>query len=171
MLRLNYSSVVRNAINSVESVRMFAVFDDVTKSGDVQHKHSQRFNIEDSVLILNGIQHQLSEPVNLNADPEDLMSYFAARFASAQADIFLEPPQPRGGAKAPVSIKEIHWEYPDMAWRGIDKGGTVAYFAQRPKLDSAGYWVAANEGVMPKYGKSICIANNYKRSLRSKENH
>ncbi|WP_352338214.1 hypothetical protein [Psychrobacter sp. 16-MNA-CIBAN-0192] len=168
MLRLNHSSVVRKAQKGIESVRMLAVFDDVTKSGDVQHELSQRFNVKDNVLTLNGVQHQLSEPVNLNADPEDLMHYFAARFASAQPDIFLEPPQSKGGARIPVSIKEVHWEYPDMTWRGIDKGGTVAYFAQRPKLDNAGYWVAATEGVMPKYGKSICIASDYKRSLRSK---
>lgn len=53
----------------------------------------------------------------------------------------------------------------DPETRQFDNGGTVAYFERRPVLDNAGYWVAVSEGMMPKYGKSLCIADNYKRSL------
>lgn len=170
MLRLNNSSVSRCTKNNIEVVRMTAVFDDVTRSGDIKRLHSQCFSIINDVLIVNGIKHHLSEHINLNADPEDLMQYFTARFNSAQPDMFLEAPEPRGGHQAPVSINEVKWEYPDMHWRAIDKGGAVAYFERRPVLDKAGYWVSASEGVIPRYGKSLCIADNYKRSLRNIDN-
>ncbi|MFK3915738.1 hypothetical protein [Psychrobacter sp. NPDC078501] len=165
MLRLNNSSVVRESVNGGVTVRMSAVFDDVTKSGSIKQKHAQRFVIRDSLLTLNGSKHCLSEAVDLNAEPEDLIKYFEARFNSTQPDMLLEPPSSRGGIQAPKSIKEVRWEYPDMAWRAIDKAGTVAYFERRPVLDKAGYWVSTMDGVLAKYGKSLCIADNYQCSV------
>lgn len=168
MLRLNHSSISRKARNGIESVRMSAVFDDVTKSGDIKSKHSQRFAIKGNLLTLNGTQHQLSAQIDLSAEPEQLIDYFNQRFGSAQPDMFLEPPTRKGRNEIPVLISEVRWEYPDLQWRAIDKGGTVAYFERRPVLDNAGYWVAVSEGVTPRYGKSLCIADNYKRSLMGK---
>lgn len=170
MLRLNNSSVVRESVNGVDAVRMHAVFDDVTKAGVIKHKHAQRFAIEDNLLMLNGTKHLLAEPVDLNADPEDLIQYFKARFGSVQPDMFVEPPRSRGGIQAPKSIKEVRWEYPDMQWRAIDKAGTVAYFEHRPVLDKAGYWVSAIDGVVARYGKSLCIADNYQCSVQNINN-
>ncbi len=58
MLRLNNSSLSRTITRSgVNSIQMFAVFDDVTKTGKVKAKHSQRFTIQDDSLSLNGKQH------------------------------------------------------------------------------------------------------------------
>lgn len=167
MLRLNNSSVARETINGIDAVRMHAVFDDVTKAGFIKHKHAQRFDIKDNLLILNGAQHCLAEPVDLNADPEDLIQYFEARFGSVQPDMFVEPPRSRGGIQAPKSIKEVRWEYPDMQWRAIDKSGAVAYFERRPVLDKAGYWVSAIDGVVARYGKSLCIADNYQCTMQN----
>lgn len=167
MLRLNNSSVARESSNGINTVRMYAVFDDVTKSGGIKCKNAQRFAIEDNLLMLNGTKHLLVEPVDLNADPEDLIQYFDARFSSVQPDIFLEPPLSRGGIQVPKSIKEVRWEYLDMAWRAIDKAGTVAYFERRPILDKAGYWVSAIEGIVARYGKSLCIADNYQCSVQN----
>ncbi|MGB6924791.1 hypothetical protein [Psychrobacter sp.] len=168
MLRLNNSSVVRESVNGVDAVRMHAVFDDVTKSGNIKRKHAQRFVIKDNLLTLNGIKHYLPDAVDLNAEPEDLIAYFEARFGSVQPDIFLEPPSSRSGIQVPKSIKEVRWEYPDMAWRAIDKAGTVAYFERRPVLDKAGYWVSTMDGVLAKYGKSLCIADNYQCSVEKR---
>lgn len=168
MLRLNNSLVVRESVNGVDTVRMHAVFDDVTKSGSIKYKHAQRFAIKNNLLTLNGAQHCLVEPVDLNADPEDLIQYFEARFGSVQPDIFVEPPRSRGDIQLPKSIKEVRWEYPDMAWRAIDKAGTVAYFERRPVLDKAGYWVSTMDGVLAKYGKSLCIADNYQCSVEKR---
>lgn len=165
MLRLNHRSISRTAYSGVESVRMSAVFDDITKTGAIMHSNSQRFVVKDNLLTLNGTQHQLSELLDLNAEPEELIAYFNQRFGSAQPDMFLEPPQSKGGNRIPMFISELRWEYPDMTWRAIDKGGTVAYFERRPVLDKAGFWVSASEGVMPRYGKSLCVTDNYKRSL------
>ena len=168
MLRLNHSSLIRAVTQSgVNSIQMYAVFDDVTKSGGIKCKNAQRFAIEDNLLMLNGTKHLLVEPVDLNADPEDLIQYFDARFSSVQPDIFLEPPLSRGGIQVPKSIKEVRWEYLDMAWRSIDKAGTVAYFERRPILDKAGYWVSAIEGIVARYGKSLCIADNYQCSVQN----
>ena len=167
MLRLNNSSVARETINGIDAVRMYAVFDDVTKAGVIKHKHAQRFAIKDNLLTLNGAQHCLVEPVDLNADPEDLIKYFEARFSSAQPDMFLVAPQSKGGIQVPKLISEVRWEYPDMAWRAIDKSGAVAYFERRPVLDKAGYWVSAIDGVIARYGKSLCIADNYQRSVQN----
>lgn len=166
MLRLNNSSVARESGNGVDAVHMYAVFDDVTKAGVIKHKHAQRFAIKDNLLTLNGIKHCLSEPVDLNADPEDLIQYFEARFGSVQPDMFIEPPRSRSGIQLPKSIKEVRWEYLDMAWRAIDKSGAVAYFERRPALDKAGYWVSAIDGVIARYGKSLCIADNYQCSVQ-----
>ena len=165
MLRLNNSLVVRESVNGVDTVRMHAVFDDVTKSGNIENKHAQKFAIKDNLLTLNGTEHYLPDPVDLNAEPEDLMAYFESRFGSVQPDIFLEPPSSRSGIQVPKSIKEVRWEYPDMAWRAIDKAGTVAYFERRPLLDKAGYWVSTMDGVLAKYGKSLCVADNYQCSV------
>lgn len=167
MLRLNNSSVSRESCNGVDTVRMSAVFDDVTKAGGIKHKHAQRFSIKDNLLTLNGVKHCLSEPVDLNADPEDLIQYFEARFGSVQPDMFVEPPRSISGIQLPKSIKEVRWEYPDMPWRAIDKAGAVAYFERRPVLDKAGFWVAVSEGIMPKYGKSLCLTDNYECSVRN----
>ena len=167
MLRLNNSSVVRESINGIDTVRMAAVFDDVTKTGRTRHKYAQRFAIKDNLLILDGLKHQLCEPVDLSADPEDLIAYFLARFGSIQPDIFIKPPSSRRESVVPKSIKEVRWEYPDKPWRAIDKAGTVAYFEHRPILDKAGYWVSAIEGIVARYGKSLCIADNYQCSLRN----
>jgi len=171
MLRLNNSLVARESVNGVDAVRMSAVFDDVTKSGGVKRKHAQRFAIKDSLLTLNGVKHCLSEPIDLNADPEDLIQYFEARFGSVQPDMFVEPPRSRGGIQLPKSIKEVRWEYLDMAWRAIDKSGAVAYFERRPVLDKAGYWVSAIDGVIARYGKSLCIADNYQCSVQNINDH
>lgn len=168
MLRLNNSSVVRESVNGVDAVRMHAVFDDVTKSGNIKRKHAQRFVIKDNLLKLNGIKHYLPDAVDLNAEPEDLIAYFEARFGSVQPDIFLEPPSSRSGIQVPKSIKEVRWEYPDMAWRAIDKAGTVAYFERRPVLDKAGYWVSTMDGVLAKYGRSLCISDNYQCSVEKR---
>ena len=168
MLRLNNSSVVRESVNGGVTVRMSAVFDDVTKSGSIKYKHAQRFAIKDSLLTLNGVKHCLSEPIDLNADPEDLIQYFEARFASVQPDMFVEPPRSRGGIQLPKSVKELRWEYLDMPWRAIDKSGAVAYFERRPVLDKAGYWVSTMDGVLAKYGKSLCIADNYQCSVEKR---
>ena len=165
MLRLNNSSVCRESYNGIDKVRMSVVFDDVTKTGRIKHKHAQRFAIKDNILTLNGTEHYLPDSVDLNADPEDLIQYFDARFSSVQPDIFLEPPLSRGGSQVPKSIKEVRWEYPDMPWRAIDKAGAVAYFERRPILDKAGYWVSASEGVVARYGRSLCIAENYQCSV------
>ncbi len=168
MLRLNNSSLSRTVTKSgVNSIQMFAVFDDVSKNGKVKAKNAQRFTIQDDLLSLNGQQYCLSEPVDLNADPEDLIQYFEARFGSVQPDMFVEPPRSRGGIQVPKSIKEVRWEYPDMQWRAIDKSGAVAYFERRPVLDKAGYWVSAIDGVVARYGKSLCIADNYQCSVQS----
>ncbi|MGP4715462.1 hypothetical protein ACTXGL_02330 [Psychrobacter sp. T6-6] len=165
MLRLNNSSVVRESINGGVTVRMFAVFDDVTNTGSIKRKHAQRFTIKNDLLTLNGAKHHLPDPVDLNAEPEELIQYFEERFGSVQPDIFLQPPTSRNGIQLPKSIKEVRWEYPDMAWRAIDKAGTVAYFERRPVLDKAGYWVSVMDGVLAKYGKSLCIADNYQCSV------
>lgn len=168
MLRLNNSSLSRTITRSgVNSIQMFAVFDDVTKAGKVKAKHSQRFTIQDDSLSLNGKQHQLSEQLDFNADPLDLMQYFIERFSSAQPDMFLVAPQSKGGIQVPKLISEVRWEYPDMAWRAIDKSGAVAYFERRPVLDKAGYWVSAIDGVIARYGKSLCIADNYQCSVQN----
>ena len=167
MLRLNNSSVVRESINGIDTVRISAVFDDVTKSGRLRCKHAQRFAIKDNLLVLNGENHQLYEPIDLNAEPEELIQYFEERFGSVQPDIFLQPPTSRNGIQLPKSIKEVRWEYLDMPWRAIDKSGAVAYFEHRPVLDKAGYWVSAIDGVVAKYGKSLCIANNYQCSVQN----
>ena len=168
MLRLNNSSLSRTSTKSgVNSIQMFATFDDITKTGRVRAKHSQRFTIQDGLLSLNGKQHLLVEPLDFNADPLDLMQYFTERFNSDQPDIFLEPPQCKDNSPVPKLISEVRWEYLDMPWRAIDKSGTVAYFERRPVLDKAGYWVSITEGVMPKYGKSLCIADTYVCSLQS----
>ncbi len=167
MLRLNNSSVVRESVNGVDAVRMYAVFDDVTKAGVIKHKYAQRFAIKDNLLILNGAQHCLAEPVDLNADPEDLIQYFEARFGSVQPDMFVDTPRSKGGIQVPKSIKEVRWEYLDMQWRAIDKSGAVAYFDRRPVLDKAGFWVSAIEGVVARYGKSLCIADNYQCSVQN----
>ncbi|MGP5436603.1 hypothetical protein [Psychrobacter alimentarius] len=167
MLRLNNSSVVRESINGIDTVQMSAVFDDVTKTGRTRRMYAQCFAIKDNFLILDGLKHQLCEPVDLNADPEDLIAYFLARFGSVQPDIFIKPPSSRRESVVPKSIKEVRWEYPNMPWRAIDKSGAVAYFERRPMLDKAGYWVAAIEGIVARYGKSLCIADNYQCSLRN----
>ncbi len=167
MLRLNNSSVVRESINGIDTVRMSAVFDDVTKTGRTRRMYAQRFVIKDNFLILDGLKHQLCETVDLNADPEDLIAYFLVRFGSVQPDIFIKPPSSRRESVVPKSIKEVHWEYPDKPWRAIDKAGTVAYFEYRPVLDKAGYWVSAIEGVVAQYGKSLCIADNYQCSVQN----
>ena len=167
MLRLNNSSVVRESINGIDTVRMSAVFDDVTKSGRLKRKHAQRFTIKDNLLVLAGKRHQLCDPIDLNAEPEELIQYFEDRFGSVQPDMFVEPPRSRGGIQAPKSIKEVRWEYPDMQWRAIDKSGAVAYFERRPVLDKAGYWVSAIDGVVARYGKSLCIADNYQCTMQN----
>lgn len=171
MLRLNNSLVARESVNGVDTVRMSAVFDDVTKSGGVKRKHAQRFAIKENLLTLNGVKHCLSEPIDLNADPEDLIQYFEARFNSVQPDMLLEPPMPRGGIQAPKSIQEVRWEHLDKQWRAIDKSGAVAYFKHRPVLDKAGYWVSAIDGVIARYGKSLCIADNYQCSAQNINDH
>lgn len=169
MLRLNNSSLSRTSTKSgVNSIQMYATFDDTTKAGRVKAKNAQRFTIQDDSLHLNGKEYLLVEQLDFNADPLELMQYFIERFNSTQPDMFLMAPQSKG-AQIPVLISEVRWEYPDMNWRAIDKGGTVAYFASRPRLDSAGFWVSMTEGVIPKYGKSICIADAYKQSLRSRD--
>lgn len=166
MLRLNNSSLKRTSTKSgVSSIQMYATFDDVTKAGKVKAKNAQRFTIQDDSLSLNGKQYSLSEQLDFNADPLELMQYLIERFDSDQPDMFLIAPQCKGGIQAPKLISEVRWEYPDLSWRAIDKGGTVAYFEHRPRLDKAGFWVATGEGVMPKYGKSICVADNYECSL------
>lgn len=168
MLRLNNSSLSRTVTKSgVNSIQMFAVFDDVTKSGSLNSKHSQRFTIQDDQLSLNGKQHLLVDSLDFNADPLELMQYFIERFSSVQPDMFLVAPQSKGGMPILKLISEVRWEYPDMAWRAIDKSGSVAYFERRPVLDKAGFWVAVSEGVMPKCGKSLCIADNYQCSLQN----
>lgn len=167
MLRLNNSSVVRESINGIDTVRMSAVFDDVTKSGRLKRKHAQRFTIKNNLLVLAGKRHQLCDPIDLNAEPEELIQYFEDRFGSVQPDMFVEPPRSRGGIQVPKSIKEVRWEYPDMQWRAIDKSGAVAYFERRPVLDKAGYWVSAIDGVVARYGKSLCIADNYQCTMQN----
>lgn len=171
MLRLNHSLVVRELSNGINAIRMSAVFDEVSKSGHIKHKHAQRFVIKDDLLTLNGTQHYLSEPIDMNADPEELIEYFEARFNRVQPDMFVEPPHSKGSNQIPVLISEVRWEYLDMSWRAIDKAGTVAYFERRPVLDKAGFWVAVAEGVIPKYGKSLCIADGYIDSLRNINSH
>ena len=171
MLRLNNSTVTNTEReDGTSECFMQASFDEVTRTGRVKSKRSAMFTIRGSVLSLNGAQHQLDDPVNLIADPEDLIQYFEARFNSLQADMFLEPPQSRLSMPIPVSINDVRWEYYDMSWRAIDKGGTVAYFNQRPQLDKAGFWVASAEGVIPVYGKFICFTDGYKNSLHSISN-
>ena len=101
MLRLNNSSVVRESINGIDMVRMSAVFDDVTKTGRTRRKYAQRFAIKDNLLVLNGKSHQLCEPIDLNAEPEELIQYFEERFGSVQPDIFLQPPTSRNGIQLP----------------------------------------------------------------------
>lgn len=168
MLRLNNSSLSRTQLRSgINSIQMYATFDEVTKAGKVKAKNSQRFTIQDDLLSLNGKEHALVEQLDFNADPEDLMQYFIERFNSNQPDMFLKEPRSKDGVQIPRLISEVRWEYPDMNWRAIDKGGTVAYFERRPVLDKAGFWVAIAEGVMPKYGKSLCIADNYECSLQN----
>ena len=171
MLRLNHSLVVRELSDGINAVRMSAVFDEVSKSGHIKCKNAQRFAIQNNLLTLNGTQHYLSEPIDMSADPEDLIEYFEARFNSAQPDMFIEPPHSKGGNQIPVLISEVRWEYSDMPWRAIDKAGTIAYFERRPVLDKAGFWVAVAEGVIPKYGKSLCIADGYKDSLHNINSH
>lgn len=168
MLRLNNSSLSRTVMRSgVNSIQMYATFDDVTKGGAVRAKNSQRFTIQDSLLSLNGKQYTIVDLLDFNADPLDLMQYFIERFNSDQPDMFLVAPQPKGGIQAPKLISEVRWEYPEMNWRAIDKGGTVAYFERRPVLDKAGYWVSTMDGVVAKYGKSLCIADNYQCSVQN----
>lgn len=168
MLRLNNSSLKRTVTpNGVSSIQMYATFDDITKTGEVKAKSSQKFTIQDDLLNLNGKQHSLVELLDFNADPLDLMQYFIDRFNSAQPDLFLVAPESKGGGLTPKLIGEVRWEYTDMAWRAIDKGGAVAYFERRPVLDKAGYWVSAIDGVIAKYGKSLCIADNYQCSVQN----
>ena len=168
MLRLNNSSLSRTVTKGgVNSIQMFAVFDDVTKSGSLNSKCSQRFTIQDDLLSLNGKQHLLVDSLDFNADPLELMQYFIERFNTNQPDMFLVAPQSKGGIQIPKLISEVRWEYPDMAWRAIDKSGAVAYFERRPLLDKAGYWVSAIDGVIAKYGKSLCIADNYQCSVQN----
>ncbi len=167
MLRLNNSLVVRESRNGINAVRMSAVFDDVTQLGSIKRKCALSFTIRDDLLTLNGAKYHLSEPVDMNADPEDLIQYFEARFGSAQPDMFLELPMAHSGLQVPKSIKEVLWEYSDMSWRAIDKAGSVAYFERRPVLDKAGFWVSVSEGVVAKYGKSLCITDNYQCSVRN----
>ena len=168
MLILNNSSLSRTVTQSgVNSIQMFAVFDDVTKSGSLNSKYSQRFTIQDNLLSLNGKQHLLVDSLDFNADPLELMQYFIERFNSTQPDMFLVAPKSKGGIPTPKLISEVRWEYLDMAWRAIDKSGAVAYFERRPVLDKAGYWVSAIDGVIARYGKSLCIADNYKCSLQN----
>lgn len=171
MLRLNNSSVVRESCNGTSAVRMFAVFDDVTKSGSVKRKHAQRFVIKGNLLTLNNENHYLSEPVDMDADPEDLIEYFVTRFGGLQPDMFVVPPSPRCGSVVPKFIKEIPWEYIDMDWRAIDKSGAVAYFERRPVLDKAGYWVSTTDGILAKYGKSLCMSDNYQCSVEKRSGH
>ena len=166
MLRLNYSSIERTTSVGVNTVCMLALFDDVTKAGKVKRKHAKRFDISNGILKIDGTEFQLSDDVDLNADPEALMAYFDARYLRPQPDMFAELPKSNSGWQAPKLLKEVHWEYPDLPWRAVDKAGAVAYFKQRPVLDKAGYWVSASIGVMPKYGKSLCIADSFECSLR-----
>lgn len=168
MLRLNNSSLSRTSTKSgVNSIQMYATFDEVTKAGEVKARNSHRFTIQDDSLSLNGKEHVLAEQLDFNADPLELMQYFIERFNSNQPDMFLVAPQSKGGIPIPKLISEVRWEYLDMAWRAIDKSGAVAYFERRPVLDKAGYWVSAIDGVIARYGKSLCIADNYQCSLQN----
>ena len=167
MLRLDPSHVRTSEVKGGDSSRyMSAVFDDVTKTGKVKTKHSQRFVIRDGVLTLNGVKHDITDAIDMRAEPERLIAYFNALFNSTQLDIFLEPPL-ASGDRLPMLVKDLRWEYPDLAWRAVDKAGTVAYFNSRPKLDNAGYWVSVIEGVTARYGTSICFADNYASSVQN----
>lgn len=168
MLRLNNSCVTRKTEGGIDSIRMYAVFDSIDKRGMVKEHRAKRFDIEDNFLVFQNNRYALSEAIDLNADPEDLIEYFESKFNTAQPDLFLEPPTAGLGIQIPKYIKEVRWEHPIMKWRAIDKSGAVAYFEHRPVLDKAGCWVSAIDGVVARYGKSLCIPDNYQCSVEKK---
>lgn len=171
MLRLNYCSrnIFADHKTGTLSKTMYAIFDQVTKSGKLKRKQAEQFIIKNDVFVLNGQKYQLSEHIDIFAEAEEVMAYLKKIASSDQIDMFLEPPSSRD-----ILVRHIYadlkWDYPDLNWRAMDESGAIPYFTNRPKLDNAGFWVSPVEGELPRYSKYLCVAeDDFRFSVQSNQ--
>lgn len=173
MLRLNSSTTWDSSKGNKVAQ---AIFDRVTISGKVKIPKAEQFEYSNGLLELNGKSYLIEVPIDINANPEELMTWFKKVTAKGQVDMFdlLEPPKQRDTSFSTtvVDITTLKWEYPEYQWRAVDKHGTIPYFKNRPTLDSAGYWISYQADDYAKYSANFAIdTTDYKRSLRQRASH
>lgn len=171
MLRLN-SSMVWDSSKGNKVAQ--ATFDQVTKSGKVKTLKAEQFDYRDGLLELNGESYQIDIPVDINANPEELLAWFKKVTSKGQIDMIdlLVPPKPRDTSfgETAVDVATLKWEYPECEWRAVDKYGTIPYFKNRPTLDGAGYWISYVADDYANYSGHFALdTENYKRSLQRKD--
>ena len=74
--------------------KMYAAFNELTKSGKIKAKHCEEFFYKNGLLRLNGQEYHVETPIDLYADQNQLMAWFKKITAKGQIDMFaeLEPP-------------------------------------------------------------------------------
>ena len=152
--------------------KMYAAFNQLTKSGKIKAKHCEEFFYKNGLLRLNGQEYHIEIPIDLYADQNELMAWFKKITAKGQIDMFaeLEPPTAKRTEcdLTVLSLKNQPWEYPDCQWRAVDVCGGGAYFKGRPQLDKCGYWVSTMLDELPIYAKHRYFdTTDYNRSLQN----